>query len=204
MKFYKLCLGMLCCGFSAFLHAQTALETSLSDLRTLQGQFKQKLYNEKNELVETSQGKMFIQRPDKFHWDYQQPYQQLIIADSERVWIYDKDLEQVTVKNLKKALGNTPALIFSSHRKLEEDFFINSLPSQAGLTRFELVPKDAQAQFENIKIIMQDKELNGLELKDNLGQTTLISFEQIKRNQPLDETLFIFTPPAGTDIVEEK
>lgn len=194
----------MCYWFSSCSLAQTALDISLSDLHTLQGQFKQKLYNEKNELVETSQGKMFIQRPNQFHWDYQQPYQQLIIADSERVWIYDKDLEQVTVKNLKKALGNTPALIFSSQRKLEEDFFVNPLSSQAGSSRFELVPKDAQAQFENIKITLQDKEINSLELKDNLGQITVINFEQVRRNQPLDKTLFIFTPPAGTDVVEEK
>jgi len=182
------------------LQAQVTLENFLSELRTLQGQFEQKLYNEKGELVETSRGQMFIQRPNKFRWDYRQPYQQLIVADSEKVWIYDKELEQVSVRDFKKALGNTPALILSSHHPLTENFFVNPLSA----TRFELVPTDAQAQFENIKIDLPGGQLQGFELKDNLGQTTVISFSQVKRNQSIADSLFIFTPPAGVDVIEEK
>ncbi len=176
----------------------------LKELRTLQAHFEQKLYSEKGKLLETSQGQMFIQRPNQFRWNYQQPYQQLIVADQKKIWIYDQDLDQVTIRNLDKALGSTPALLLSSGNKLEEDFFITPLSAHSSLSRFDLRPKDAQAQFTSIRITLQGQTLQSLELEDNLSQRSVIIFNQIKRNEPLDEGLFIFTPPAGADIVEDK
>jgi outer membrane lipoprotein carrier protein len=148
---------------------------------------------------------MFLQRPNKFRWDYQQPFKQLIVADGENVWVYDHDLDQVTIKNLKTALGSTPALLLSSdNMKIEQEFFVNPLPSQPGINRFELIPKDAQAQFTSIRLNLQGKKLQTFEFADNLGQTSVITFSQARYNEAVDPDLFIFTPPAGADIVEDK
>ncbi|MDY6994089.1 MAG: outer membrane lipoprotein chaperone LolA [Pseudomonadota bacterium] len=195
-------LGYTLWLFAVPLSAQETLESFLNELHTLHATFKQKLYNEQGKLLETAQGELFIQRPQQFRWDYQQPYQQLIVADGEKIWVYDADLEQVTVKDLDSALGKTPALLLSSGRPVEADFFVTPLPTQtAELKRFELIPKDAQAQFESIRLTLQNNKLQGFELTDNLGQTTFITFAHSQYNQKLDEGLFIFTPPAGADVI---
>ena len=183
--------------------AQPILDSFLKNLNSLHAQFEQQLFNETGKQLETSQGQMYIKRPNQFRWDYQKPYQQLIVADGENVWIYDPDLEQVTMKKLTKALGKTPALLLTSNRPIEEDFFVNPLPAKADITRLELLPKDAQAQFDSIRLNFRGDTLLGFELVDNLGQTTLITFKQVERNQKLEESLFIFTPPAGVDVVTE-
>lgn len=184
--------------------ANEVLDNFLKQLNTMQGQFNQSLFNEQGNLLEKSQGKMYVQRPNRFRWEYKQPYEQLIVADGEKVWIYDNDLEQITVKKLSTTLGQTPAFLFSSDNDVEKDFFINQLPVQNGSLRFELTPKDEQSQFDSMRIDVKNKSLSGIELVDNLGQTTYIKFEQIQNNQKLDKDLFIFTPPAGVDIINEE
>jgi len=202
MKRYWLFLFLW--GLPCWLYAHE-LDNFLQGLRTLHAQFEQILYNEKGEELEKSQGKMYVQRPNKFHWEYKKPYTQLLVADGKKVWIYDKDLEQVTVKTLDKTVGKTPAFLLSSNRDIKEDFFVNRLPtsSQAHSTRFELVPKDAQAQFDSMRISVRGKILLGFELVDHLGQTTYITFTQVRRNKKLKPELFIFTPPAGVDTISE-
>ncbi len=195
-------LLLLLCYLPSVLYANEVLDHFLQTLQTLQAQFVQKLYNEQGRLLEQSQGKMYVQRPNRFHWNYLHPYNQLIVADGERVWIYDKDLEQITLKKLDDALGKTPAFLLSSNRPVEDDFVVNQLPSKKrGITRFKLIPKDAQAQFESMYLNLKGKVILGLEFKDNLGQKTVITFKQVKRNRKLGEELFIFTPPAGVDII---
>jgi outer membrane lipoprotein carrier protein len=194
---------LLLVGFSHGLGAHPALDDFLKNLQNLQTQFEQRLFNEAGELVERSEGKFYLQRPDKFRWDYQQPYQQLIVADGKKVWIYDKDLNQVTVKSFQRALGQTPASLLISTQAVEEDFFINELPAKEGVTRLELIPKNAQAQFESMRLILRGKILLGFELVDNLGQTTLITCSELKRNPILNDHLFLFTPPVGADIIKD-
>ncbi len=202
MKFHSLFL-FLSLTFSNPLWANDILDSFLKDLGTLQAKFEQKLYSEKGNLIETSRGNMAIQRPNRFRWDYQHPFKQLIVADGDRVWVYDEDLNQVTIKDMKTALTGTPALLLSrSDSKIEQDFFVNPLSATPGMSRFELIPKDAQAQFQGIFLHLQGNLLQRLELADNLGQKTVITFSQAKRNEVLEEGLFIFTPPAGADIVE--
>lgn len=201
MKRHWFLILLLC--FPNLLYADEILDKFLRGLRTLHGQFEQNLYNEQNSLLETSRGKVYMQRPNRFRWEYQHPYEQWIVADGEYVWIYDKDLEQITMKSLDKALGKTPAFLLSRKRKIEEDFFVNKLPSQRGKTRFELLPKDAEASFKRMRINLRGRTLLGFDLVDNLGQTTYITFTHLRQNRRLDKGLFIFTPPAGVDILKE-
>ena len=186
------------------LYAHEVLDNFLQGLNTLSGQFEQELYNEKGVSLEKTGGQMYLQRPDKFRWEYQHPYVQLIVADGKEVWIYDSDLEQVTVRSLDNALGKTPALILSSNRKIDEDFVVNKLPSPKEYARFELLPKDdEEAQFDSMRLNVRGKVLLTLELVDNLGQTTVIVFHKVLRNKKLKAKLFEFTPPAGVDVIHE-
>jgi outer membrane lipoprotein carrier protein len=181
------------------------LNDFLKDTKTLHANFHQELMDEKGQLLEVSEGEMYVQRPGKFRWDYQKPYKQLIVADGSTVWVHDVDLEQVSKKTMSKALGKTPAVLLSSHSNVEEDFFVNRLPAPAPeVILLELRSKDAQAQFETIRVSLKNNELIAFELLDNLGQKTKMSFSQIERNGKLASQLFIFVPPAGVDIIEEE
>jgi chaperone LolA len=186
--------------------ADEVLNKFLHELQTLHASFEQKQFNDKGKLLESSQGEVYLQRPGKFRWDYQKPYQQLIVADGKQVWVYDDDLEQVTIKPLDEALGKTPALLLTKNiNKIENDFAVSNLPQQdANSTVFMLKPKGKQVQFDSIRITLQQQNLNAMELVDNLGQMTRIQFKPITTNKPLDAKLFTFTPPEGTDVVEEE
>lgn len=181
------------------------LNDFLKELKTLHANFHQELFDEKGQLIEKSEGEMFVQRPGKFRWDYRKPYQQLIVADGQLVWVHDVDLEQVSKKPMNQALGKTPAILLSNHTNVAEEFFVTALPRPDPATiRLELRAKDAQAQFETIHIMLKNNELTAFELLDNLGQTTKMFFSQIEQNSKLANNLFIFTPPAGVDIIEEE
>jgi outer membrane lipoprotein carrier protein len=185
------------------LHAKDFLNNYLGSLSTFQANFEQRIYNDNGTLLEKSSGKMYVQRPNKFRWVYEKPYSQLIVADGERVWIYDNDLDQVTVKNMNTALGKTPAFLLSSNRNVNKDFRVR----QIAYTRkaFELIPKDKQAAFKKIRIkFNQYNHLKGFELLDNLDQKSYIYFRRVKKNKTIDQGLFIFTPPAGSDIIYEE
>ncbi len=185
------------------LHAEDFLNSYLGNLSTFEASFEQRIYNDSGTLLEKSSGKMYIQRPNKFRWVYKKPYSQLIVADGERVWIYDNDLDQVTVKNMNKALGKTPAFLLSSNRKVDKDFRVR----QIAYTRkaFELIPKDKQAAFKKIRIKFNKyNNLKGFELLDNLDQKSYIYFRRVKKNTRIDKGLFIFTPPAGSDIIYDE
>jgi outer membrane lipoprotein carrier protein len=203
MKLYKL-LVFIIFYCPVTLWANPVLENFLNSLQTLHAQFEQRQFSETGKLLEISKGEVYVKRPGKFRWEYQQPYDQLIVADGRSVWIYDKDLEQVTIKNLDDALGKTPALLLSTDGNVNRDFFVIELPRQRQLTRLLLKPKNEEAQFKSIQLNLQGSILSGLELKDNFGQTTFIAFKQAKNNLVFNESLFVFRPPSGTDIIENR
>ncbi|MDM8567840.1 outer membrane lipoprotein chaperone LolA, partial [Candidatus Halobeggiatoa sp. HSG11] len=132
--FISLCLS------PQLVFANEILDDFFKQLNTMQGQFEQSLFNEQGNLLEISEGKMYVQRPNQFRWEYKKPYEQLIVADGEKIWIYDNDLEQITVKKLSNTLGQTPAFLFSNNNNIEKDFFINQLSVKNGSTSFELIP----------------------------------------------------------------
>ncbi len=201
MKKYSLLLILVV--FPNLLHAEDFLNNYLGNLSTFQANFEQRIYNDNGTLLEKSTGKMYVQRPNKFRWVYETPYNQLIVADGKRVWIYDNDLDQVTVKNLNKALGKTPAFLLSRSRKVNKDFRVK----QIAYTKkaFELIPKDKQAAFKKIRIKFNKyNNLKGFELLDNLDQRSYIYFSRVKKNKRMNKGLFIFTPPAGSDIIYEE
>lgn len=185
------------------LQANEALQNFLQDLQTFQAHFEQTLYSEDKELLEESSGEVYIQRPNQFRWVYEQPYEQLIVADGKQVWIYDYDLEQVTVKTLNDALGKTPAVLLSNENaEVEKNFSIEPINNESKYTFIALTPKE-ETSFKSIRLSLDGKQLRGFELIDNLGQRTYMRFSNAQRNPSLKNDLFEFEPPEGVDVIRD-
>ena len=177
-----------------------ALDAYLADFKTLQANFEQTLTNEKGKRVETSQGVVYLQRPGKFHWDYQKPYEQEIVGDGDKVWIYDKDLEQVTVKPMSKVIGSAPAVILGSDTKIDDKYVVNELGNKDGIDWVALVPKESGNEYAGIRLGFEKAALRRMELSDNFGQITALTFSDEQRNTRIPAAQFQFTPPLGVDV----
>lgn len=196
---------LLCLLFSSTAGADAVqrLQTFISQLESFQAGFVQTLYDEDSTVLQESRGAVILKRPGKFRWDYREPYLQSIIADGQRLWIYDIDLEQVTVKKLDQALGNAPIMLLSYDRPLEQDFELRDLGVREGLEWVELQPKESDTDFEIIYMGLSENALVVMELRDQFGQATQIRFNNFEMNIPADDSLFEFTPPEGVDLVGE-
>lgn len=187
--------------------ATAPLDEFLKGLVSLKARFEQVLLDEQGVERERSRGTFYLSRPGRFRWDYESPYQQSIVADGQRVYVYDKDLEQVTVKSLQKALGSTPALLLDGEVNIEEGFVVSRGAPAEGLVWLELRPKDPRAARESggyaqIRLGFAGSSLKRMDLRDNLNQTTRIEFKSAERNPNLDPSLFTFTPPEGVDVLD--
>lgn len=181
--------------------APHALDKFLTDLKTLQADFHQRVLDEKGATLETASGRLSMQRPNQFRWAYQTPYEQLIIADGETIWIYDADLDQVTIKAFDGAVGHSPALLLSGEDSVQSAFNVETTQTDKG-ERLHLTPKSEQSQFQQIELYFEADQIQHLRLADNLGQTTHIEFSNVQRNPPLEAGLFQFNPPADADVID--
>ncbi len=202
---------MLACLFGV-LHAVTAqaasgeerLKSFFKGLDSLTADFKQVLTGEGGQVLQQSNGVLFIQRPGKFRWNYSAPYKQVLVADGKKLWHYDPDLAQVTVRPLDQAIGNTPALLLSGKQSPEENFNITDAGKKNGLEWIELHPKNADLNVERIRIGFAGDTIKVMEVTDSLGQVARIQFSNVKRNPRIDPNQFVFVPPAGTDVVGDQ
>lgn len=179
------------------------LKAFLSATRTLTADFKQVLINEAGDPVQTSYGAFYLQRPGKFRWDYKKPIQQQIISNSGKVWFYDPDLEQVTVKKLDESVGSTPALLLSGEVSLEDNFTMEKQGEDEGLLWVKLVPKHEESGFKYVLIGLSGGTLGGMELSDNFGQLTRIYFSNVVTNREVKPDLFQFNAPKGADVFSD-
>lgn len=174
----------------------------LNNLHSYSATFAQQRFDETGALLETAKGDCSIERPGRFRWNYREPYQQVIVSDSSKLWIYDEDLAQVTVNQVIAGAPGTPAELLSAQFDVATRYTVAHLGPLEGYDWYRLHPKDAKTQFQEVELGFADHEIKAMRLKDNLGQTTLLHFEAVKRNAPMAQTLFQFTPPAGVDVVE--
>jgi outer membrane lipoprotein carrier protein len=177
------------------------LNRFFSSVNSFGADFEQLVIDESGAQLQSSSGHMVLQRPDRFRWDYQEPYEQLIVGNAEKIWIYDPDLEQVTVKRRDETLGQTPARLLSATEPLENSFSINELGPQGELQWVELLPLNEDVTFQRIKLAFRDELLRVMELEDGLGNTTAILFDDVVSNAAVDPSLFDFNAPAGVDVV---
>jgi outer membrane lipoprotein carrier protein len=178
------------------------LKIILRSSSTLSADFKQVSLDKSGRPSQSSTGKFYLSRPGKFRWNYEKPFLQEIVSNGGKVWFYDADLEQVTVKKLDDSLGSTPALLLTGQVNIEEKFKLEEQGGQEGINWIKLSPKDDESGFKYILIGLNFDQLAGMELSDNFGQLTRIYFSNIKINPALNETLFTFKPPNGTDVFE--
>jgi outer membrane lipoprotein carrier protein len=199
-------LLLLVCATPLFAEPDTGgrerLREFMNDVRSLEANFSQTLYDENQMLLEESRGTVSLKRPGKFRWDYAEPYPQVIVADGEKVWVYDGELEQVTIRPLEEAAGNTPAMLLSSEGSLEESFSVSDLGESESLAWVALSPKDDEASFSLVKLGFAGSDLAVMELMDNFGQTTRLRFSEVRKNQTIDPQVFSLDVPEGVDVIE--
>ncbi len=168
---------------------------------SIEADFYQVLKDTSDHTVQESSGKVWIKRPGLFRWEYNDPYPQVIVADGERIWIYDPELDQVTIKQESRAIGNAPALVLSGKYPLSRDFKLSEVDRGDKYHWVSLVPKQEDSDFAEISVAFLDDVLIMLELKDNLGQRTRIHFKSQKTNADIDASRFKFIIPPGTDVI---
>ena len=209
MRYFKQILSLfflLICSTAHAESTESVLEGLLNSTHTLQARFTQTILDERGKVAQRSYGRMALERPGKFRWEVTKPIPQLIVANASRLWVYDPDLQQVTVRTLTASAGDTPALLLSHTQVLEKNFIVK--PLQRGTTGwqwFSLVPKRSDKQmFAAIQLGFLNGQIKEMRLQDQLGHLTIIQLEAVKINTPLPPALFVFKPPAGTDIIHEK
>ena len=177
------------------------LRKQLDAMTTLQGKFSQSLYDEKGEKLEESQGSFALQRPGKFYWKTEAPFPQLLVSNNKTIWLYDPDLETVNERPFTNDLQQTPALLLSEDiDKLRQNFTVTHKTGDKNI-RFTLVPKVTDGLFQQLILVFADDDLKEFHIQDSLGQSSQFMLSNVKRNQPLDASLFEFTPPPGVEIL---
>jgi outer membrane lipoprotein carrier protein len=202
MKFLLLLLALLASAAQA--DSLDRFKTFLRDTQSARADFEQKVYGRDGKLTQQSHGSFAFQRPGRFRWTYAKPVDQVIVGDGERVWIHDRELNQVTVRKLSRALGSTPAALLGGASDIEKAFALRDAGSRDGLEWLEARPREAEAGFELVRMGFGPAGLQAMELVDNFGHTTRLRFSNLQRNPKIDAAEFRFQPPKGADVLGEK
>jgi outer membrane lipoprotein carrier protein len=187
-------------------HADSAdkLKNFIASTRSGQANFTQVVLDQSGKALQTASGTMQFVRPGKFRWVYQKPYEQLIVGDGAKFWLYDSDLNQVTVKKLDAALGSSPAALLSGNNEIERSFVLKDMGKRDALDWLEATPKAQDTSFEKILLAFNaQSDLVAMELLDAFGNQTVLRFSGLQRNPVLAPQLFKFVPPKGADVLGE-
>jgi outer membrane lipoprotein carrier protein len=183
------------------------LRQFLTQTKTASGEFTQRVTGANAKAgakAQASSGRFTFQRPGKFRWTYEKPYDQVLVADGEKLYMYDKDLNQVTVKKIGAALPASPASILFGTNEFDKEFEIKDAGARDGLEWIDAKPRKKDTTFESIKIGFKDGLPAAMQLADSFGQTTHLTFARLERNPKVDVQAFKFTAPAGADVLEDK
>ncbi len=204
MKYIFALLMLSVLPISAHAGAIEKLKSFIAATHSAQANFTQDVLDQDGKRIQGASGIMQFQRPGKFRWTYQKPYEQLIVGDGSKFWLYDVDLNQVTVKKLDAALGSSPAALLSGSNEIERGFKLTENGSREGLDWLQAAPKGQDSSFD--KILMgfnAQSELVTMELNDMFGHKTVLRFSSMQRNPKIPEQQFRFTPPKGADVLSE-
>jgi len=184
--------------------AINSLKTFIQETRTVRAKFSQTLYDKNSRAVQESTGTMQFERPEKFRWTYEKPYEQLIVGNGTQVWFYDHDLNQVTIRQFSIAIGSSPAALLAGSSTIEDNFELVELGMQNEMEWLEAIPKSKESAFEFIQMgFSPEGALKIMALRDNFGQTTLLSFSELDKNPTLPADLFKFIPPDNAGVITE-
>ncbi|MCW7538689.1 outer membrane lipoprotein chaperone LolA [Aquabacterium sp. A7-Y] len=186
----------------AWADAVDTLKGFVQEVKSGRAYFTQTVTSPDGAKKRSSKGSFEFLRPGRFRFEYAKPFEQLIVADGRKVWLYDPDLNQVSMRPMNQALGATPAALLAGGA-LEKDFDLKALPDQDGLQWAEAVPKQKDSQFQSVKVGFKGKDLAAVEILDSFGQKSLLSFTRVEANAAMGPDTFKFTPPAGADVLDQ-
>lgn len=181
--------------------AQSQLRHFVSQVKSASGSFSQTTSSSQGQAAPAQTGRFAFQRPGKFRWAVEQPYEQLIVSDGKRLYQYDPDLEQVSVRSVDAAIGNAPAQILFGEGSLETSFTLQPLADKEGLQWLRATPRTAEAGFSYVDMGFADNLPARIDILDAFGQTTRVEFKTIVPNPRIDAGEFVFKAPAGVDVV---
>jgi outer membrane lipoprotein carrier protein len=176
------------------------LEKFLHDTQTLEAEFHQVLRTHKGEVIQETHGQFYLSRPGKFRWNYKSPFEQIIVSDGERIWIYDVELQQVTVQKQSASLPATPMALLEDSATLYQSYDVTPLDQQQGVHRLKLISKSGGSDFAEIVVGLDADGLRFMQLHDQFEQVTDIVFSSVNSNTDLANEIFRFIPPDGVDV----
>lgn len=197
---------LICLPLLAQASALEQFKAFVAGTKSARGEFTQRMVKEdggKMRVSSTASGVFLFARPGKFIWTYQKPYEQILQADGEKLFIYDKDLNQVTIKILGNAIGTSPAAILFGSNDLEKNFTLSEGGLREGIEWLQAIPKAKDTSFEKIGIGLKDGVPVAMELRDSFGQISLLSFTKFEKNPSLPANQFHFTLPKGADVLQQ-
>lgn len=209
--FVQLSASLLAAGIFAIpaIASASALDqfkSFVGSTKSAKGEFVQRQVKSEGDNAKVSNpatGTFIFARPGKFIWTYQKPYEQLLQADGEKLYIYDKDLNQVTIRPLGNALGSSPAAILFGSNDLEKNFTLKDAGAKDGMEWLEATPKTKDTTFDRISIGLKDGVPQAMELRDSFGQVSLLSFKKFEKNPPMATEQFKFVVPKGADVFQQ-
>jgi outer membrane lipoprotein carrier protein len=195
-------LVIACVGSVSAASVET-LRAYLRETTSASAQFTQVVFDRSMRKLQETSGTMQFARPGKIRWAYEKPYEQLIVGDGAKLWVYDKDLNQVTVKAMTQAIGGSPAALLAGSNDIDKDFKLTPAEVKDGFDWLEAVPRGTESTFQKVRMGFGKSGLEAMDLTDGFGQLTIVRFSRIERNPKLAPDLFRFTPPKGADIISD-
>lgn len=181
----------------------SSLKNFYDKSHAMRANFYQLVTDKQGRKIQEVYGQMQLKRPNKFRWDYNKPFEQQIISDGKQVWLYDTELAQVTVRELSKALGSSPAALLAGDDNLDKNFKLVNASRTDNLDWVVATPKDKDTGFDQISLGFKDNALQEMDLVDSFGHQTKIVFTKLESNPVIDAKTFLFKPPKGVDVVGE-
>lgn len=182
---------------------EARLRSFLKDVQGLEGNFRQRVYDSRGQLQEDATGLVVMQKPGRFRWNYQKPFERVIVADGSKVWLYEADLDQVTIRRLTSGIGDTPAALLTGKESVLDRFTVQKSWTADGLSQVRLVPRSAEADFAGVTLGFSGRDLRLILLDDRLGQQTRIDLSETRNNPQSGPDVFRFLPPPGADVIDD-
>jgi len=198
-----LALAALCAAQAAMANGLDAFFAFNSGARNVTADFEQTVYDRAGKVADHSTGRFELARPDKFRWTYEKPHQLLLLSDGHKLWTYDPDLRQVSVRRMDQAIASTPAALLAGKDDITRYFTLRDAGSAEGIDWVDAVAKSADTGFEDVRIGMRGNDLAAMELRDALGGRTMLRFSRLDTNAKLLPSTFTFTAPQGVDVVDD-
>jgi len=198
--------ALLCSSVLALADAPQDLEKKLTAIDSFKADFSQVITDEFGTLIDKSSGHFELQRPQLFRWVVSEPFEQEIVADGVNLWQFDIDIEQINVSSLDQTLANSPAALLSQAQlDVATNYEVASVKGEGdGVMMYHLMPRDPDALYEVLIIEFKGDELVALQVRDNLGQSTLVDFTNVVMNPEFDDNYFEFEVPEGIDVIDSR